>query len=130
MATEMAAKIHAGMATEMHAEKAAEMAAEMATEMRAEIAAEMATEMRTEMAAKMAIEMHSEMAAKMATEIATTLGMIRGVRWLRKKAILKEEGKKTSSVVAYLETETKADKVKLGGRWLRTSVYEPDRGRK
>ncbi|KAF8442778.1 hypothetical protein BDZ91DRAFT_792566 [Kalaharituber pfeilii] len=118
MAAEMAAKIRAGMATKMHAEKAAEMAAEMATEMRAE------------MAAKMAIEMHSEMAAKMATEMATTLGMIRGVRWLRKKAILEEEGKKTSSVVAYLETETKADKVKLGGRWLRTSVYETDRGRK
>ncbi|KAF8443465.1 hypothetical protein BDZ91DRAFT_803910 [Kalaharituber pfeilii] len=114
MAAEMAAKT----ATEMNSEKAAAMAAEMATEMCAE------------MAAKMAIEMHSEMAAKMASEMATTLGKIRGVRWLRKKAILKEEGKKTSSVVAYLETETKADKVKLGGRWLRTSVYEPDRGRK
>ncbi|KAF8462327.1 hypothetical protein BDZ91DRAFT_828646 [Kalaharituber pfeilii] len=77
---------------------AAEMAAETATEMNAEkaaaMAAEMATEMCAEMAAKMAIEMHSEMAAKMASEMATTLGKIRGVRWLRKKGNIERRRKK------------------------------------
>ncbi|KAF8470025.1 hypothetical protein BDZ91DRAFT_719723 [Kalaharituber pfeilii] len=52
------------------------------------------------------------------------LGKITGIRWLRKKTILAEEGKQTSSVVVYLETPTETGKVRLGGRWLRTSVYE------
>ncbi|KAF8462828.1 hypothetical protein BDZ91DRAFT_796842 [Kalaharituber pfeilii] len=58
------------------------------------------------------------------------MGRITGIRWLRKKSILLEEGKKTSSVVVYLETPTETGKVWLGGRWLNTSVYETDRGRK
>ncbi|KAF8456833.1 hypothetical protein BDZ91DRAFT_800943 [Kalaharituber pfeilii] len=58
------------------------------------------------------------------------VGKITGIRWLRKKTILLEEGKKTSSVVVYLETPTEIGKVRLGGRWLKTNVYETDRGRK
>ncbi|KAF8445138.1 hypothetical protein BDZ91DRAFT_754019 [Kalaharituber pfeilii] len=58
------------------------------------------------------------------------MGRITGIRWLRKKSILLEEGKKASSVVVYLETPTETGKVRLGGRWLNTSVYETDRGRK
>ncbi|KAF8471077.1 hypothetical protein BDZ91DRAFT_717626 [Kalaharituber pfeilii] len=49
------------------------------------------------------------------------MGSITGIRWLRKKTILLEEGKKTSSVVVYLETPTETGKVRLGGRWLNTS---------
>ncbi|KAF8463928.1 hypothetical protein BDZ91DRAFT_796148 [Kalaharituber pfeilii] len=88
---------------------AAKTATEMNSEKAAAMAAEMATEMCAEMAAKMAIEMHSEMAAK---------------NGFRNGYYFRQDPR------AYLETETKADKVKLGGRWLRTSVYEPDRGRK
>ncbi|KAF8438733.1 hypothetical protein BDZ91DRAFT_804261 [Kalaharituber pfeilii] len=58
------------------------------------------------------------------------IGKTRGIRWLRKKTTLMEEGKKTSSAVLYLETQKDVGKVRLGGRWLRTEVYEPDRGRK
>ncbi|KAF8460756.1 hypothetical protein BDZ91DRAFT_798635 [Kalaharituber pfeilii] len=58
------------------------------------------------------------------------LGKITGVRWLRKRTLLEEEGKKTSSVVLYLEKETDVGKVKLSGRWLRTTRYESERGRK
>ncbi|KAF8459274.1 hypothetical protein BDZ91DRAFT_799924 [Kalaharituber pfeilii] len=47
------------------------------------------------------------------------LGRITGIRWLRKKQTLIEEGKKTSSVVVYLEEESGSDRVRLGGRWLR-----------
>ncbi|KAF8460015.1 hypothetical protein BDZ91DRAFT_799380 [Kalaharituber pfeilii] len=57
------------------------------------------------------------------------LGKTRGIRWLRKKATLLEEGKKASSVVLYLETTADVGKVRLGGGWLRAEVYEPSRGR-
>ncbi|KAF8464843.1 hypothetical protein BDZ91DRAFT_795335 [Kalaharituber pfeilii] len=58
------------------------------------------------------------------------LGKTTGIRWLRKETTLREEGKKTSSVVVYLETTKEAGKVRLGGKWLRTEIYEPDRGRR
>ncbi|KAF8457838.1 hypothetical protein BDZ91DRAFT_852265 [Kalaharituber pfeilii] len=58
------------------------------------------------------------------------LGKTVGIRWLRKKTLLVEEGKKTSSIVVYLEGETSVEKVRLGGKWLRVSTYESDRGRK
>ncbi|KAF8460093.1 hypothetical protein BDZ91DRAFT_799170 [Kalaharituber pfeilii] len=58
------------------------------------------------------------------------LGKTIGIRWLRKKTLLLEEGKKTSSVVVYLEGGASAEKVRLGGKWLRISTYEPDRRRK
>ncbi|KAF8468243.1 hypothetical protein BDZ91DRAFT_793111 [Kalaharituber pfeilii] len=58
------------------------------------------------------------------------LGKTVGIRWLRKKTLLLEEGKKTSSVVVYLEEHTEIDRVRLGGKWLRTSPYEQDRRRK
>ncbi|KAF8465045.1 hypothetical protein BDZ91DRAFT_795192 [Kalaharituber pfeilii] len=60
----------------------------------------------------------------------TEIGKTTGISWLRKKTILLEEGKKTSSAVVYLETQKDIGKVKLGGKWLRTSEYEQDRGRK
>ncbi|KAF8462849.1 hypothetical protein BDZ91DRAFT_796877 [Kalaharituber pfeilii] len=49
---------------------------------------------------------------------------------LSRKAELIDEGKKTSSVVVYLEEETDIDRVRLGGKFLRTTQYEPDRRRK
>ncbi|KAF8476773.1 hypothetical protein BDZ91DRAFT_843548 [Kalaharituber pfeilii] len=58
------------------------------------------------------------------------LGKTVGIRWLRKKSVLLEEGKKTSLVVVYLEDNTDIDRVRLGGKWLRISPYEQDRGRK
>ncbi|KAF8441942.1 hypothetical protein BDZ91DRAFT_804024 [Kalaharituber pfeilii] len=58
------------------------------------------------------------------------IGKTTGIRWLRKKTILTEEGKVTSSVVVYLEKPTDIGKVRLGGRWLRANVYETERGRK
>ncbi|KAF8460721.1 hypothetical protein BDZ91DRAFT_413086 [Kalaharituber pfeilii] len=58
------------------------------------------------------------------------LGKTVGIRWLRRKAELIEEGKKTSSIVVYLEEETEIDRVRLGGKLLRTTQYEPDRRRK
>ncbi|KAF8454865.1 hypothetical protein BDZ91DRAFT_801571 [Kalaharituber pfeilii] len=58
------------------------------------------------------------------------LGKISGIRWLRKKTTLVEEGKKTSSAVVYLEKETEAGRVRLGRRWLRWDRYESERGRK
>ncbi|KAF8465978.1 hypothetical protein BDZ91DRAFT_794551 [Kalaharituber pfeilii] len=60
----------------------------------------------------------------------TDLGKTVGIRWLRKKTLLLEEGKKTSSAVLYLEKQTELDRVRLGGKWLRMSPYEQDRGRK
>ncbi|KAF8457069.1 hypothetical protein BDZ91DRAFT_800818 [Kalaharituber pfeilii] len=117
MAAEMAAKIRAGMATKMHAEKAAKWQPKWLPKC--------VLKWLPKWLSKCILKWLLKWLPKW-----LLLGMIRGVRWLRKKAILEEEGKKTSSVVAYLETETKADKVKLGGRWLRTSVYETDRGRK
>ncbi|KAF8464234.1 hypothetical protein BDZ91DRAFT_795765 [Kalaharituber pfeilii] len=59
-----------------------------------------------------------------------TIGKTVGIRWLRRKAELVEEGKKTSSVVVYLEEETEIHRVRLGGKLLRTTQYEPDRRRK
>ncbi|KAF8445456.1 hypothetical protein BDZ91DRAFT_853725 [Kalaharituber pfeilii] len=58
------------------------------------------------------------------------IGKITGIRWLRNKTILREEGKKTSSVVVYLEDTTEVDRVRLGRRLLRACRYESDRGRK
>ncbi|KAF8469752.1 hypothetical protein BDZ91DRAFT_792499 [Kalaharituber pfeilii] len=58
------------------------------------------------------------------------LGKIEGIRWLRRKTLLEEEGKKTSSVVVYVGKETEIEKVRLGGRWFRSVRYEPERGRK
>ncbi|KAF8448626.1 hypothetical protein BDZ91DRAFT_803033 [Kalaharituber pfeilii] len=58
------------------------------------------------------------------------LGKISGIRWLRKRTTLVEEGKKTSSAVVYLEKETDVGRVRLGGRWLRSVRYESERGRK
>ncbi|KAF8461607.1 hypothetical protein BDZ91DRAFT_784806 [Kalaharituber pfeilii] len=58
------------------------------------------------------------------------LGKTVGIRWLTRKAALLEEGKMTSSVVVYLEAATDVDRVRLGGKWLRTTQYEPDRRRK
>ncbi|KAF8455425.1 hypothetical protein BDZ91DRAFT_801379 [Kalaharituber pfeilii] len=58
------------------------------------------------------------------------LGKINGIRWLRKRTILEEEGKKTSSVVVYLGKETEVEKVRLSGRWFRSVRYESERGRK
>ncbi|KAF8459262.1 hypothetical protein BDZ91DRAFT_799909 [Kalaharituber pfeilii] len=58
------------------------------------------------------------------------LKKIVGIRWLRKKDILIGEGKKTSSVVVYLEDQQEIDKVRLGGRWLKASQYEAERGRR
>ncbi|KAF8471062.1 hypothetical protein BDZ91DRAFT_846728 [Kalaharituber pfeilii] len=59
-----------------------------------------------------------------------TLGKTVGIRWLRRKAELVGEGKKTSSVVVYLEEEREIDRVRLGGKLLRTTQYELDRRRK
>ncbi|KAF8458744.1 hypothetical protein BDZ91DRAFT_742932, partial [Kalaharituber pfeilii] len=50
-----------------------------------------------------------------------------GIRWLRSKKTLQEEGKQTSSVVVYLEEDKVMDRVRLGGRWLRACRYEWDR---
>ncbi|KAF8471099.1 hypothetical protein BDZ91DRAFT_791303 [Kalaharituber pfeilii] len=58
------------------------------------------------------------------------LGKTVGIRWLRRKTALLEEGKMTSSVVVYLEAATGVDRVRLGGKWLRTTQYEPDKRRK
>ncbi|KAF8463054.1 hypothetical protein BDZ91DRAFT_796544 [Kalaharituber pfeilii] len=58
------------------------------------------------------------------------LGKTVGIRWLRRKTALIEEGKKTSSVLVYLEAATDIDRVRLGGKLLRTTQYEPDRRRK
>ncbi|KAF8451622.1 hypothetical protein BDZ91DRAFT_802642 [Kalaharituber pfeilii] len=58
------------------------------------------------------------------------LGKIVGIRWLRRRTILEEEGKKTSSVVVYLGKEMDVEKVRLSGRWLRSVRYETERGRK
>ncbi|KAF8462031.1 hypothetical protein BDZ91DRAFT_797566 [Kalaharituber pfeilii] len=58
------------------------------------------------------------------------LGKTTGIRWLRKKDTLVNEGKKTSSAVVYLENTTEVGRVRLGGRWLRVDQYEWDRGRK
>ncbi|KAF8469493.1 hypothetical protein BDZ91DRAFT_792293 [Kalaharituber pfeilii] len=58
------------------------------------------------------------------------LGETTGIRWLRKKTTLIDEGKKTSSVVLYLKTQREVGKVRLGGRWLRSETYEQDRGKK
>ncbi|KAF8469945.1 hypothetical protein BDZ91DRAFT_761289 [Kalaharituber pfeilii] len=55
---------------------------------------------------------------------------ITGIRWLIKKTTLREEGKKTSSLVVYLEDTVQADWVRLGGKWLRACKYEWDRGRR
>ncbi|KAF8462815.1 hypothetical protein BDZ91DRAFT_796805 [Kalaharituber pfeilii] len=38
------------------------------------------------------------------------LGKVKGIRWLRKRKLLEEEGKKTSSVVIYLEKEVDVEK--------------------
>ncbi|KAF8456812.1 hypothetical protein BDZ91DRAFT_800905 [Kalaharituber pfeilii] len=54
------------------------------------------------------------------------LGRTVGIRWLRKKTLLLEEGKKTSSAVLYLEKQTELDRVRLGGKWLRMSPCEQD----
>ncbi|KAF8458739.1 hypothetical protein BDZ91DRAFT_800157 [Kalaharituber pfeilii] len=51
------------------------------------------------------------------------IGQSTGIRWLRKKTTLEEEGKKTSSVVLYTTTKVEIGKVRLGGRWLRTEAY-------
>ncbi|KAF8453071.1 hypothetical protein BDZ91DRAFT_802442 [Kalaharituber pfeilii] len=53
-----------------------------------------------------------------------------GIRWLRKKDTLVNEGKKTNSAVVYLENHTNVGRVSLGGRWLRVDQDEWDRGRK
>ncbi|KAF8460051.1 hypothetical protein BDZ91DRAFT_785532 [Kalaharituber pfeilii] len=63
-------------------------------------------------------------------EASNKLGKTVGIRWLRKKTTLVEEGKKSSSVVLYLEKPTEVEKVRLGGRWMRAGQYEWDRGRK
>ncbi|KAF8464853.1 hypothetical protein BDZ91DRAFT_763872 [Kalaharituber pfeilii] len=63
-------------------------------------------------------------------EASNKLGKTVGIRWLRRKTILVEEGKKTSSVVVYLEKPIEVGKVRLGGRWLKADQYERDRGRK
>ncbi|KAF8453396.1 hypothetical protein BDZ91DRAFT_768216 [Kalaharituber pfeilii] len=56
------------------------------------------------------------------------MGKTAGIRWLRNKETLQEEGKKTSSVVLYLEEDIlEMDRVRLGGRWLRACRYEWDR---
>ncbi|KAF8471103.1 hypothetical protein BDZ91DRAFT_838582 [Kalaharituber pfeilii] len=51
------------------------------------------------------------------------LGRITGIRWLRKKDTLVNEGKTTSSAVVYLEKTTEVGRVRLGGRWLRVDQY-------
>ncbi|KAF8454254.1 hypothetical protein BDZ91DRAFT_853038 [Kalaharituber pfeilii] len=58
------------------------------------------------------------------------LGKIAGIRWLSKETILTGEGKTASSVVVYLEGQVRLDKVRLEGKWLKTSQYDWDRGRK
>ncbi|KAF8475511.1 hypothetical protein BDZ91DRAFT_788206 [Kalaharituber pfeilii] len=58
------------------------------------------------------------------------LGKVKGIRWLRKRKLLEEEGKKTSSVVIYLEKEVDVEKVRLSGRWHKSARYESERGRK
>ncbi|KAF8452952.1 hypothetical protein BDZ91DRAFT_809209 [Kalaharituber pfeilii] len=63
-------------------------------------------------------------------ESGNKIGKTVGIRWLRSKTRLVEEGKKTSSVVLYLEKMIEVEKVRLGGRWLRVDQYEWDRGRK
>ncbi|KAF8459748.1 hypothetical protein BDZ91DRAFT_741414 [Kalaharituber pfeilii] len=56
------------------------------------------------------------------------MGKTAGIRWLRNKKTLQEEGKKTSSVVVvYLGEDKEMDRVRLGGRWLRACRYEWDR---
>ncbi|KAF8454102.1 hypothetical protein BDZ91DRAFT_768025 [Kalaharituber pfeilii] len=62
--------------------------------------------------------------------INSELGKIRGIRWLRKRDVLEEEGKKTSSVVIYLGKEMDVEKVRLSGRWHKSVRYESERGRK
>ncbi|KAF8461495.1 hypothetical protein BDZ91DRAFT_797953 [Kalaharituber pfeilii] len=59
-----------------------------------------------------------------------SLGKIKGIRWLRKRNLLEEAGKTTSSVVVYLEKEVDVEKVRLSGRWHRSARYESERGRK
>ncbi|KAF8446679.1 hypothetical protein BDZ91DRAFT_753091 [Kalaharituber pfeilii] len=56
------------------------------------------------------------------------IGRITGIRWLIKETTLREKGKKTSLVVVYLEDTTQADRVRLGGRWLRRLRKEKKNG--
>ncbi|KAF8458774.1 hypothetical protein BDZ91DRAFT_742604 [Kalaharituber pfeilii] len=58
------------------------------------------------------------------------LGKTVGIRWLRRKATLIEEGKKTSSEVVYLEENIEIERVRLRGKWLRVTQYESDRRRR
>ncbi|KAF8446574.1 hypothetical protein BDZ91DRAFT_787135 [Kalaharituber pfeilii] len=59
-----------------------------------------------------------------------SLGKIKGIRWLRKRNLLEEAGKTTSSVVVYLEKEVDVEKVRLSGRWHRSARYESERRRR
>ncbi|KAF8434211.1 hypothetical protein BDZ91DRAFT_787341, partial [Kalaharituber pfeilii] len=56
-----------------------------------------------------------------------SLGKIKGICWLRKRNLLEEAGKTTSSVVVYLEKEVDVEKVRLSGRWHRSAQYESER---
>ncbi|KAF8457371.1 hypothetical protein BDZ91DRAFT_786027 [Kalaharituber pfeilii] len=59
-----------------------------------------------------------------------SLGKIKGIRWLRKRNLLEEAGKTTSSVAVYLEKEVDVEKVRLSGRWHRSARYESERRRR
>ncbi|KAF8464835.1 hypothetical protein BDZ91DRAFT_795322 [Kalaharituber pfeilii] len=55
--------------------------------------------------------------------------MTTGIRWLRRKATLEEEGKKASSIVLYTKARVEIGRVRLGGKLLRSEGYEPNRKR-
>ncbi|KAF8446685.1 hypothetical protein BDZ91DRAFT_853677 [Kalaharituber pfeilii] len=59
-----------------------------------------------------------------------SLGKIKGIRWLRKRNLLEEAGKTTSSVVVYLQKEVDVEKVRLSGRWHRSARHESERRRR
>ncbi|KAF8445140.1 hypothetical protein BDZ91DRAFT_754035 [Kalaharituber pfeilii] len=55
------------------------------------------------------------------------IGKTTRIRWLRRKTLLLEEGKKTSSAVVYLEKEVQIQRVRLGGKWWKAYRYESER---
>ncbi|KAF8465665.1 hypothetical protein BDZ91DRAFT_726591 [Kalaharituber pfeilii] len=55
--------------------------------------------------------------------------MTTGIRWLRRKTTLEEEEKKASSIVLYTKARVEVERVRLGGKWLRSEEYEPNRKR-
>ncbi|KAF8448189.1 hypothetical protein BDZ91DRAFT_803217 [Kalaharituber pfeilii] len=58
------------------------------------------------------------------------LGKIKGIYWLRKRNVLEENSKKTSSVVIYLEREMDVEKVRLSRQWYKSVRYESEREQK